>query len=313
MTDKDRIFRELAGRLGARATFDEPMAAHTTFRVGGPAELFCSPASVDEVRACVEAAREAHAPWHVIGQGSNLLVADSGLAGIVIHLGDGFSHIDVDGTLVTAQAGATNRAVALAARDAGLAGYEFASGIPGSIGGAAFMNAGAYDGQFADVARAVTCLDAAGEVVRLSAADAAWAYRSSAMQTSGQVVLSAELELAPGSPDAIAARIEDLDGRRAAKQPLDLGSAGSTFKRPAGHFAAKLIDDAGLRGHRVGGAMVSTKHTGFVVNAGDATAADVLQVIRDVQQAVWEREGVRLEPEVRLWGFGSDEEARTGA
>ncbi|MDY2722740.1 MAG: UDP-N-acetylmuramate dehydrogenase, partial [Coriobacteriales bacterium] len=203
----------------------------------------------------------------------------------------------------TAQAGATNKQVAEAARDAGLTGYEFASGIPGSIGGAAIMNAGAYDGEFKDVGVSVTCLTLEGEVVTVSAADAQWNYRHSMMSDRGYIVLDATIHLVPFDKDKISARMAELKQRREDKQPLELGSAGSTFKRPIGYYAGKLIQDAGMQGHTVGRAQVSTKHAGFVVNMGGATAADIRQVIVDVQNAVFADAGVHLETEVRMWGF----------
>ena len=278
----------------------EPMAAHTSFRIGGPAEVFVRASCAQDVAAARRAAERTGAPFLVVGRGSNLLVADEGLPGVVVQIGEGLSDVSAEGTTLVAQAGATNEAVAAAALDAGLAGYEFASGIPGSIGGAAFMNAGAYDGEFKDVASSVTCLFPDGQVRELSAEQAEWGYRASRMHREGLVVLAARLELRPGDRSAIRARMDDLAARRAAKQPLELPSAGSTFKRPPGHFAGKLIQDAGMQGHRVGGAQVSTKHAGFVVNAGGATAADVRQVIADVQRAVREQFGVELQPEVRM-------------
>ena len=278
----------------------EPMAAHTSFRIGGPAEVFVRVSCAQDVAAARRAAERTGAPFLVVGRGSNLLVADEGLPGVVVQIGEGLSDVSVEGTTLVAQAGATNEAVAAAALDAGLAGYEFASGIPGSIGGAAFMNAGAYDGEFKDVASSVTCLFPDGQVRELSAEQADWGYRASRMHREGLVVLAARLELQPGDRSAIRARMDDLAARRAAKQPLELPSAGSTFKRPPGHFAGKLIQDAGMQGHRVGGAQVSTKHAGFVVNMGGATAADVRQVVADVQQAVREQFGVELQPEVRM-------------
>ena len=278
----------------------EPMAAHTSFRIGGPAEVFVRASCAQDVAAARRAAERTGAPFLVVGRGSNLLVADEGLPGVVVQIGEGLSGVSVEGTALVAQAGATNEAVAAAALDAGLAGYEFASGIPGSIGGAAFMNAGAYDGEFKDVASSVTCLFPDGQVRELSAEQAEWGYRASRMHREGLVVLAARLELRPGDRSAIRARMDDLAARRAAKQPLELPSAGSTFKRPPGHFAGKLIQDAGMQGHRVGGAQVSTKHAGFVVNTGGATAADVRQVVADVQRAVREQFGVELQPEVRM-------------
>ena len=225
------------------------------------------------------------------------------MPGVVVKVGPAMARVTVEGDCIRAQAGATNEDVAAVALEAGLSGYEFASGIPGSIGGAAIMDAGAYDGEFKDVGVAVTCLFPDGSVREVLAEEADWGYRHSMMMDAGCIVLEAVIRLTPANKDEIRARMDDLAERRSSKQPLELPSAGSTFKRPTGYFAGKLIQDAGMRGHRVGGAMVSEKHCGFVVNAGGATAADVLQVIRDVQDAVFAHDGVRLEPEVRLWGF----------
>lgn len=321
--------RELRAIVGAeRVLADEPLAAHTTFRIGGPAQWLVLPCSENEVAAVVNACEGAGVPWRVLGLGSNVLAPDGGLPGVTVKLAENFSAVEVlPGGLVRAQAGATNEAVAEAALAAGLAGYEFASGIPGTVGGAAIMNAGAYDGQFSDVAVEVRCLapvlfagasdgdnpDGVGDksgpgeaaedaIVTLSAAQAEWGYRASRMMREGLVVLSATLQLAPDSPAAIRARMDDLHERRASKQPLEMPSAGSTFKRPEGHFAGALIQEAGCQGTSVGGAQVSTKHAGFVVNTGDATAADVLALIAEVQRRVHEASGVALEPEVRLWG-----------
>lgn len=225
---------------------------------------------------------------------------------MVIEIGKRMAHISIDGSVVQAQAGATNEAVAQAALEAGLTGYEFASGIPGSVGGAAIMNAGAYDGEFKDVAVSVSCLFPDGTVREISAEEADWSYRHSMMSDEGLVVLGATLQLATGSKDDIRAKMDDLAQRRSSKQPLEMASAGSTFKRPEGYFAGKLIQDAGMQGHSVGDAQVSTKHAGFVVNTGNASAADVLQVIRDVQAAVKSQFGVALETEVRMWGFDAE-------
>ena len=244
-------------------------------------------------------------PWRVLGLGSNVLAPDEGLDGVTLLLADNFAAVEVlPGGLVRAAAGATNAAVAAAARDAGLAGYEFASGIPGTIGGAAIMNAGAYEGQFSDVAVEVRCLVPDGNswhIANVPAVEAAWGYRQSRMMREGWVVLGATLQLRADSPAAIAARMEELRERRESKQPLEMPSAGSTFKRPEGHFAGALIQEAGCQGLRMGGAQVSEKHAGFVVNTGDATAADVLALIAEVQRRVHETTGVQLEPEVRLW------------
>ncbi len=302
--DKELLIAELTERLPEGSVLvDEPLSRHTTFKVGGPADVLVSPASVDELRAALQAARHANAPWHVLGCGSNVLVSDDGLEGLCIHLGEKFAAIRIEGSKLTAQAGATNEDVAQAACAAGLSGYEFASGIPGSIGGAAIMNAGAYDGEFKDICTEVECLTLDGDVVTVSAEEAKWGYRHSMMSDKGHIVLSATLQLVPFDKASIQARMDELKTRREEKQPLELGSAGSTFKRPIGHYAGKLIEEAGMRGHTVGGAQVSTKHCGFVVNFDHATASDVRAVIADVQKAVLADSGVFLEPEVRMWGF----------
>ena len=301
----DELLQALIAFLPAEYIAEnEPMAKHTTFEVGGPADFFVSPTTVQQVADVAALARKNDITLWVVGCGSNLLVSDNGLSGIVLHLGENFSAIEIDATTgrVHVQAGATNEDVAAKTCAAGLAGYEFASGIPGTIGGAAIMNAGAYDGEFKDVGVAVECLTPEGEIVRVEEAQADWSYRHSMMMDKGWIVLSAELHLHSDDSAAIQARIDDLTERRSSKQPLDMPSAGSTFKRPEGYFAGPLIQEAGMQGHQVGGAMVSNKHAGFVVNAGGATAADVLQVIHDVQAAVLEHSGVQLEPEVRLWG-----------
>lgn len=299
----EKSLQDIVGSQNVRPS--EPLAEHTTFRIGGPAQWLVTPRSEDEVAGVVSTCEAAGIPWRVLGLGSNVLAPDEGLDGVTLLLADNFAGVEVlPGALVRAAAGATNAEVAAAARDAGLAGYEFASGIPGTIGGAAIMNAGAYEGQFSDVAVEVRCLvpsEGSWRVANVPAPEAAWGYRTSRMMREGWVVLGAMLQLRPDSPAAIAARMEDLRERRESKQPLEMPSAGSTFKRPEGHFAGALIQEAGCQGLRVGGAQVSTKHAGFVVNTGDATAADVLALIAEVQRRVFEATGVQLEPEVRLW------------
>lgn len=299
----EKSLQDIVGSQNVRP--DEPLVEHTTFRIGGPAQWLVTPRSEDEVAGVVSTCEAAGIPWRVLGLGSNVLAPDEGLDGVTLLLADNFAAVEVlPGGLVRAAAGATNAAVAAAARDAGLAGYEFASGIPGTIGGAAIMNAGAYEGQFSDVAVEVRCLvpsEGSWRVANVPAPEAAWGYRQSRMMRESWVVLGATLQLHADSPAAIAARMEELCERRESKQPLEMPSAGSTFKRPEGHFAGALIQEAGCQGLRVGGAQVSTKHAGFVVNVGDATAADVLALIAEVQRRVFEATGVQLEPEVRLW------------
>ena len=281
----------------------EPMARHTTMRVGGPAEILFSPASEGELLFAVREAKRAGAPFRIIGNGSNLLVLDGGLPGLTIRLGEAFSKISVDGNQIRAQAGELLSRVAAAARDASLTGLEFASGIPGSAGGGMAMNAGAYGGQLSDVFEGCRALDPeTGIISALGPAEMALGYRESAALSRGLIVTEAAFRLTAGDRSAIQAKMDDLSARRREKQPLNLPSAGSTFKRPEGYFAGALIEQAGLKGLRVGGACVSEKHAGFVVNDRNATARDVLDLIRLVQARVLEHSGVRLETEVRILG-----------
>ena len=281
----------------------EPMARHTTMRVGGPAEILFSPAGEGELLFAVREAKRAGAPFRIIGNGSNLLVLDGGLPGLTIRLGEAFSKISVDGNQIRAQAGALLSRVAAAARDASLTGLEFASGIPGSAGGGMAMNAGAYGGQLSDVFEGCRALDPeTGIISALGPAEMALGYRESAALSRGLIVTEAAFRLTAGDRSAIQAKMDDLSARRREKQPLNLPSAGSTFKRPEGYFAGALIEQAGLKGLRVGGACVSEKHAGFVVNDRNATARDVLDLIRLVQARVLEHSGVRLETEVRILG-----------
>lgn len=298
----EKSLQDIVGSQNVRP--DEPLVEHTTFRIGGPAQWLVTPRSEDEVAGVVSTCEAAGIPWRVLGLGSNVLAPDEGLDGVTLLLADNFAAVEVlPGGLVRAAAGATNAAVAAAARDAGLAGYEFASGIPGTIGGAAIMNAGAYEGQFSDVAVEVRCLvpsEGSWRVANVPAPEAAWGYRQSRMMRESWVVLGATLQLRADSPAAIAACMEELRERRESKQPLEMPSAGSTFKRPEGYFAGTLIEQCGLKGKHVGGAEVSRKHAGFVVNAGGATCADVLALIKKVQDAVFTATGVTLEPEVKI-------------
>ncbi|MDO5334626.1 MAG: UDP-N-acetylmuramate dehydrogenase [Coriobacteriia bacterium] len=296
--------QKIAAIVGEKGLLlDEPLSNHTTFKIGGPADALVLPTNPEQIQQVCALCREEGLPLRFMGLGSNILVSDNGVRGVIVKLAGNFAAIQVEGRQITAQAGASNEQVAKAALDAGLAGFEFASGIPGSIGGAAIMNAGAYEGEFKDVATSLTCLDDEGALVEVSAEEANWGYRHSMMMDKGYVVLEARLALTPDAPQDIQARMDDLRERRESKQPLEMPSAGSTFKRPAGYFAGKLIQDAGLKGYTVGGAQISTKHSGFVVNTGTASAADVIQLIQDVHDRIFEREGVHMEPEVRMWGF----------
>ncbi len=304
---------------GLRVRRHIPLAELTTFRIGGPAEIVVEPLNQAHVVGVVRYCLAHDVAYRVIGLGSDLLVADDGIDEVLIRLAEGYSRIalledqgahDGEGRshqAVYVEAGASNELVADTLAAWGLSGYEFACGIPGTIGGAAIMNAGAYDGDFSSVAYKVRCIDGSGHVVEVDRDQAGWAYRHSMMDERGLVVLGAYLALTPATREEIRARMEDLQTRRSDKQPLEMPSAGSTFKRPQGYFAGKLIQDAGLRGFRVGGAQVSEKHTGFVVNADHASAQDVLDLIGEVQKRVHDDVGVWLEPEVRMWGFENEE------
>lgn len=281
---------------------DEPLSAHTTFGIGGVADIFVTPDDPEEVADVLAACGEAGMPYFVLGCGSDLLVSDDGYRGVVVSLTEELIAVSADGCELTFQAGVSLREAAEMACELGLSGLEFACGIPGSIGGACYMNAGAYGGCMADVLTSVRALRADGAVVSLGVEELDLGYRKSRIADEGLVVLSASFLLKRADPDAIRATMEDLTQRREEKQPLEYPSAGSTFKRPEGYFAGKLISDAGLKGYQVGGAAVSRKHAGFVVNMGGATAADVRAVIEHVQDEVERQFGVRLEPEVICLG-----------
>lgn len=280
----------------------EPMTKHTSFHIGGPAELMAQPQSEAELQSLLMKAAEAAVPVTLVGNGSNLLVRDKGIRGLVIKLGSMLRDIKVSGNVLTFGSGVSLAQASKKAAELGLSGMEFAVGIPGSIGGAVYMNAGAYDGEMSKVVKSVRVMDAAGEVSELSAGELDFGYRHSALQGSSKIVTSVTVELAIGDKQAIAEKMADFSNRRITKQPLELPSAGSMFKRPPGYFAGTLIDQTGLKGYTVGGAQVSTKHAGFVVNIGGATAADVLQLISDVQAKVFAAHGVHLEPEVLVLG-----------
>ena len=281
---------------------DEPMSRHTSFRIGGPADAFASPADADQLRKLIAFCREEEVPFEVIGNGTNLLVGDRGYRGLIISLYGSMGGITAEGCRLRAGAGAMLAAAAREAVNRSLSGLEFGSGIPGTVGGAVFMNAGAYDGEMKDVTEQVTLMDQDGTIRTLPGTQMEFGYRTSLAQTQRCFVLEAVLRLEEGNREAIRERIEELRKMRTAKQPLELPSAGSTFKRPKGWFAGKLIMDSGLRGYRVGGAQVSEKHCGFIVNTGGATAADVRALMDHVRRTVMERFGVELEPEVRMLG-----------
>ena len=292
--------RQIVGE--ENVALDEPMSEHTTFKIGGPADIFVTPDDADEVAEVLQACREADAPYFVLGCGSDLLVSDDGYRGVIISLTEGLIGVSVDGKEMSCQAGVGLRDASEMACELGLSGLEFACGIPGSIGGACYMNAGAYEGCIADVLKSVRVLMPDGTVSTLAVDELDLGYRKSRIAQEGLVVLSATFALKKGDPEEIRKAMDDLTRRREEKQPLELPSAGSTFKRPEGYFAGKLISDAGLKGWQSGGAAVSKKHAGFVVNVNNATAADVHAVIEHVQNEVERQFGVRLEPEVRFLG-----------
>ena len=305
--DSDDHLQDLTWRLRSivgddNVALDEPMSVHTSFRIGGPADLFVTPDDIDELRDVVAACRAAGVPHFVLGCGSDLLVADEGYRGVIVSCTKGLVNVAIDGETMACQAGVPLREASEMACELGLSGLEFACGIPGSVGGACFMNAGAYGGCVADVLESVRCLMPDGTQQSIPVEELALGYRASRVRDEGLVVLSATFRLHESDQDDIRARMDDFTQRRRKKQPLELPSAGSTFKRPEGHFAGKLISDAGLKGYAHGGAGVSTKHAGFVVNNGGATAADVHAVIRHVQDEVERQFGVRLEPELRFLG-----------
>lgn len=285
-----------------RVLVDEPMKRHTTFRIGGPADFFLLPSTVDEVRGILEICREEELPYFILGNGSNLLVSDKGYRGVIIQLYRNFSNISVEGNEICASSGALLSQIAATARNASLTGFEFAGGIPGTLGGAVFMNAGAYGGELKDVLKEAVVMTEQGEILTLPVEKLDMGYRTSRIKKVGYLVLEARLVLEQGDMDKIRDITKDLTEKRVSKQPLEYPSAGSTFKRPEGYFAGKLIMDAGLRGYQVGDAQVSEKHCGFVINKGNATAADVLTLIENVREKVQEQFGVTLEPEVKFLG-----------
>lgn len=298
----DQFLTELENVMGGSGIFmEEPMKKHTTFRVGGPADVLVQP---DEtaLAAILALCRQYHVSYSFIGNGSNLLVGDKGIRGVVIEMTDPMGNIEVDGTKITAQAGAMLSKIANTAASNGLGGMEFAAGIPGSVGGAVVMNAGAYGGEMKDIIEKVYVLDENGAQLELDRDALDLGYRHSCIPEKKYIVTKVVLELVPRNEAEIRSEMKELNEKRAEKQPLQYPSAGSTFKRPEGYFAGKLIMDAGLRGYQVGGAQVSEKHCGFVINKGDATAADICQLMRDVSDKVQAQFGVVLEPEVKMIG-----------
>jgi UDP-N-acetylmuramate dehydrogenase len=298
--NKNEIIEKLKDYLSCdQILTDERMSAHTTFRIGGTADIFIEINSEEQLKNTI---KTLGGDFFLIGNGSNLLVSDKGIRGAVIHLSKNFNNIEVKGNILVCKAGATLASIARTAYDNCLAGFEFAAGIPGSLGGAIVMNAGAYDSEMRNVVKSVKLMAYNGDIVTKTNDEMHFSYRHSLLNEEKFIVLEVEIELPDGDKEGIKAKMDDLAARRRDKQPLEYPSAGSTFKRPKGYFAAKLIDDAGLRGYRIGGAMVSKKHCGFVINAGNATGDDVYKLIRYVQDKVWEVSNVVIEPEVILVG-----------
>lgn len=297
------LYKDLCHLLGEdRVLVDEPMSRHTTFRIGGPADYFAVPHNPNEIKEAAALCQSLHIPYYIIGNGSNLLVGDKGCRGVIIQIYKNMSDVRTEGKHIYAQAGALLSRIASEALSHSLKGFEFASGIPGTLGGAVMMNAGAYGGEMKDVLESADVLTKDGTIKTLSQEELELGYRTSVAAKTGCIVLESVIRLEKGDLLAIHSCMEELKERRITKQPLEFPSAGSTFKRPKGYFAGKLIQDAGLRGFQVGGAQVSEKHCGFVINKGGATAADVVSLMEQVSDKVEAVSGVRLEPEVKRIG-----------
>lgn len=306
---KNSVYKQFCSIVGeGQAWIDEPMKKHTTFRIGGPADYYISPKTTEQLQLVLDLCQQQDIPYYIIGNGSNLLVSDSGYRGAVIQICRSMSSITVDGEIIRAEAGVLLSQLAKTALDQELTGLEFASGIPGTLGGAVVMNAGAYGGEMKDVLVEATVLTTKGEVVTIPAVSLELGYRTSTIMKRKDIVLEAVLKLKTGNAEEIRSKMERLKEQRFTKQPLEYPSAGSTFKRPAGHFAGKLIMDAGMQGTQVGGAQVSEKHCGFVVNKNHATAKDVSSLMKVVQEKVKEQFDVELEPEVKFLGDFQEKE-----
>ena len=298
--NKESIFSSLIEAIpGIDVSMDELMSNHTSFKIGGPADIFISPKTEEEVISSINFLCKNNLPYKVIGNGSNLLVSDEGIRGCVLCLGKNYSHLSCIDDTIYALAGTLLSRIASLAAENSLTGFEFASGIPGSLGGAIVMNAGAYGGEMKDVVVTTKYIDAEGIIQKCTRTEHEFLYRKSRFKEN-EIILSSSIKLKKGNKEEIKLSMNELSQKRREKQPIELPSAGSTFKRPEGYFAAKLIDDAGLRGYRIGDAMVSQKHSGFVVNMGNATFYDVTKLISHIQMVVREKFGVDLEPEVKI-------------
>ncbi|AZR72125.1 UDP-N-acetylenolpyruvoylglucosamine reductase [Anoxybacter fermentans] len=308
MYSLSKIKKVLCKISGCKIIENAPMSQYTSFKIGGPADLMVEPTNCEGLQKILQFFSRANVPYFVLGKGSNLLVGDRGIRGVVIKM-TGLNYIRIEGNRITAGAGVTLAKLASCALESELTGLEFASGIPGTLGGAVVMNAGAYGGEMKDIITQVIAYTPAGEKKVLTNEEIGFGYRKSIFQKNGWIVVEAEMKLKKGDPVEIRAKMIDLNNRRKEKQPLEYPSAGSVFKRPKGYYVGALIEEAGLKGYTIGDAQVSQKHAGFIINRGNATAKDVLSLIRYIQKRVWEMEGVELEPEIRLVGeFNSDED-----
>ena len=303
MTDMTIFQKNLTEKLpNVELRFDEPMSRHTSFRIGGPVAVMAFPKSAEELAEILKVSALMDITPAILGAGTNVLAPDEGLDGLVVCLKDCMGGMEqLDETTIRVAAGVTMTRAAMFAANLGLGGMEFAHGIPGTIGGGVYMNAGAYGGEIKDICTYVDVMDKDGNITRRTAEEMKFSYRHSVLEDEGGIVLAAEFKLIPASAEDVKAKMKELQAKRSASQPLDLPSAGSAFKRPVGGFAAALIDQAGLKGYTVGGAGISTKHAGFAVNVGGATAADVRNLLSQVSDIVFEKSGIRLEPEVRIW------------
>lgn len=303
MMNKEFIYKQLLNILKEdKIKVDEPMKKHISFKVGGPADFLVKPETEEELIQVIKLVKKENIPFLVIGNGSNLLIKDGGIRGVVIELSDNFNNYEIEGNIIKAQSGALLSILGRNALKNSLTGFEFAAGIPGTLGGALAMNAGAYGGEMKQVIKTVRLMDTEGNIFELSNEEMKFEYRRSILTTNDFIVLSAVIELKQGNADEIKETMVDYANRRSTKQPLNFPSAGSTFKRPEGHFAAKLIDDCGLRGLNLRGAQVSDKHCGFVINSGDASAKDLLDLMFIVKSTVNAKFGIMLEEEVKILG-----------
>lgn len=300
LTDFQQKFSAFCGEIQLR--FNESMAKHTSFRIGGNAEIMAFPKTREELAKLLKTSALLDCKFAILGAGTNVLAPDEGITGLVICLKDCLGGMEqLDGTRIRVMAGITMARAAVFAAGLGLSGMEFAHGIPGTIGGGVYMNAGAYGGELCQIIESVEVMDFHGDLHRFSCEEMGFSYRHSRLEEENAIVISADFVLTPGQEEDIRAKMKELQGKRSASQPLDLPSAGSAFKRPVGGFAAALIDQAGLKGYQVGGAAISAKHAGFAVNLGGATAADVKELLQQVSDKVYEKSGIRIEPEIRIW------------